>query len=374
MRDDKFFMERALRLAKKGRGQTNPNPMVGAVIVKNNKVAGYGYHKRAGLDHAEVVAIKKAGPKAKGATLYVNLEPCDHFGRTPPCTEAIIKSGIKKVIAAMKDPNPINNGRGLKRLKEAGIGVISGILEQEAAQLNEVFVKYIKTGTPFVIVKVAQSLDGKIATRAGDSKWISSEDSRILVHRLRKQVDAIMVGANTIIKDNPLLTSRGLDCRPKTKDQRPKDRQPLKVVVDHKLRIPYYSRIFSKDSPGKVIIATTKKAPKNKIKNFAELNCEILILKEKNKRMDLRHLMKELGKRKITSIMAEGGGELIGSLVEARLVDRFLFFIAPKIIGGRDAITSVEGRGVDRVSKALSLKNTQYKTIGRDLLITCLPE
>ncbi len=362
MRDDKFFMGLALKLAGKGRGRTSPNPMVGAVIVRNNKIVGEGYHRRAGLEHAEIAALKKAGPEAKGATLYVNLEPCNHFGKTPPCTEAIIKSGIKKVVAAMKDPNPVNNGKGNKRLKEAGIRIISGILEQDAEQLNKFFVKYITTGRPFVIVKAAQSLDGKIATRTGESKWISSEESRKFVRELRKQVDAIMVGANTVVKDNPLLTAAS------------RAKQPVKIIVDTELRTPVNARILSKESPAKVIIAATKKAPKNKIKSFAKLNCEILILKEKNKKVNLRQLMKELGKREITSVLVEGGGELIGGLVEERLVDKFLFFISPKIIGGRDAITSVEGKGAGIIENSLNLKNTEYKTIGKDLLITCSPE
>ena len=362
-------MSAALKLAGKGRGQTSPNPMVGAVIVRNNKIVGEGYHRRAGLEHAEIAALKKAGPEAKGATLYVNLEPCSHFGKTPPCAEAIIKSGIKKVVAAMKDPNPVNNGKGFKRLKEAGIKIINGVLEQEAAQLNEFFVKYITTGKPFVIVKVAQSLDGKIATRTGESKWISSEESRKLVRELRKQADAIMVGVNTVIKDNPLLTDRGQ--RTEDRGQR---KQPVKVIVDTNLKVPVSARIFSKYSPAKVILATTQKAPEKKIARFERTGCEVLILKEKNGRVNLRQLMEELGKREITSVLVEGGGELIGGLVEERLVDKFLFFISPKIIGGRDAVTSVEGKGVGIIERALNLKNIEYKTIGRDLLITCSPE
>lgn len=369
MRDDRFFMGMALELAEKARGRTSPNPMVGAIIVKNNRIVALGYHKRAGLEHAEAAALKKAGRAAKGATLYVNLEPCDHYGRTPPCTEAIIKSGIKKVVAAMADPNPVNKGRGFKRLKKAGIRVVSGILKKEAARLNEFFIKYITTGRPFVIVKVAQSVDGKIATRTGESKWISSEESRQLVHKLRSQVDAIMVGANTVIKDDPLLTARV-----RGSGARVAGKQPVKIVVDPELRVPPKSKIFSKKSPAKVLIAAGKKTPKDKIKNFFPPNCEILILDEKNRRVDLNRLMGELGKKEITSVMAEGGGELIGGLVEARLVDRFLFFVAPKIIGGRHAVTSVEGQGAASVDKALKLKKVEYKTIGKDLLIICSPE
>lgn len=359
----------ALELAQKGRGRTSPNPMVGAVIVKNNKILGKGYHKRAGLEHAEIAALKKAGSKARGATLYVNLEPCGHFGKTPPCAGAIIKSGVKKVVAAMKDPNPVNNGRGFKRLKEAGIRIISGILEQEAKQLNTIFVKYITTGRPFVIVKAAQSLDGKIATRTGESKWISSAESRKFVRELRKQVDAVMVGANTVVKDDPLLTVTSDKLQVASKRKR-----PIKIIVDTALKIPFSARIFSKDSPAKVILATTQKALKKKIAQFERIGCEVLILNEKNGRVDLSQLMRELGKREVTSVLVEGGGELIGGLVEERLVDKFLFFISPKIIGGRDAVTSVEARGAGTIENSLNLKNTEYKTIGGDLLITCSPE
>ncbi|MCX5716241.1 MAG: bifunctional diaminohydroxyphosphoribosylaminopyrimidine deaminase/5-amino-6-(5-phosphoribosylamino)uracil reductase RibD, partial [Candidatus Omnitrophica bacterium] len=329
MPDDKFYMRLALVLAQKGRGGTSPNPMVGAVIVKNNKIVGLAYHKEAGGPHAEAAALKEAGKSAKGAALYINLEPCAHFGRTPPCTQAIIKSGIKKVIAAMKDPNPIIAGRGFVRLKKNGIKVAAGTLEDEAKILNEVFIKYITKKMPFVIVKAAQSLDGKIAAKTGDSKWITSEESRRYVHRLRSQVDAVMVGAGTVVKDDPLLTSRV------------SEKQPVKVIVDSELKISHSAKIFSKESPAKVILATTAKATKNRIEKFRNIGAEVLVLKKKNSMVGLRQLMKELAKREITSILVEGGGELIGSLVDEKLVDKFSIFIAPKIIGGKEAITSV---------------------------------
>ncbi len=357
---DKFYMKLTLRLARKGLGTTSPNPMVGAVIVKKGRIIGSGYHKRAGLGHAEIEALKSARTNARGATLYVNLEPCDHFGRTPPCTDAIIKSGIKKVVAAMKDPSPLNNGRGFRRLQMAGIAVKRGVLEDEAKELNEVFIKYTTKKMPFVIVKVAQSIDGKIAANTGDSKWISSPQSRRYVHQLRGRVDAIMIGANTVMKDNPLLTVR---------NQAKILKQPVKIIVDSGLRIPINAKIFSGESPAKVIIATTKKAPKIKIPKLKKIGAEILILKDKNGKIDLRQLMKELAKRAITSVLVEGGGTLIGSLVDAKLIDKYLFFISPKIIGGKDAITSVEGSGVDKISQAASLKNIKYKKFDKDLLI-----
>lgn len=368
-------MKLALALAAKGAGKTSPNPMVGAVIVKNGRIVGKGYHRKAGLEHAEIAAIRDAGEKAKGATLYVTLEPCGRFGRTPPCAPAVIKAGIQEVIAAMRDPNPLNNGKGLMLLKKSGMKVTCGVLEKKAKQLNEVFIKYITTKMPFVTVKVAQSLDGKIATRARDSKWISSEESRAYVHLLRSRVDAVMVGAGTILQDDPLLTSRCVSgYRVQGAGFRAgKIKQPVKIIVDDALKIPLTAKIFGKDSPAKVIIATTKKGPKSRAAKFEKMGIEVLIIKEKNDKVDLRELMKELGKREITSVMVEGGGELIGSLVDERLADKFLIFVAPKIIGGRDAVTSVEGLGAKYVSAALQLKNIKYRRFSKDLLIEAYP-
>ncbi|MDD5449228.1 MAG: bifunctional diaminohydroxyphosphoribosylaminopyrimidine deaminase/5-amino-6-(5-phosphoribosylamino)uracil reductase RibD [Candidatus Omnitrophica bacterium] len=363
MRDDKFFMKFALTLAKKGAGKTSPNPMVGAVVVKNGVISGKGYHKKAGLEHAEIAALRAAGKKARAASLYVNLEPCRHFGRTPPCTKAIIKSGVSRIIAAMKDPNPLNNGKGFNELKRAGIKIRSGVLRAEAEKLNEVFIKYITTRMPFVTVKAAMSMDGKIATRTGDSKWISCERSRRLAHRLRYEADAVMVGAGTVMMDDPLLTVR----------TRVNGKQPIKIIIDSELSISPKSKIFSQASPAKVIIAVTNKAAKNKIKKFEKLNCEIITMREKNGKGALLELMRELGRRGITSILAEGGGELLGSLVDQGLADKFLFFIAPKIVGGRNAKTPVEGEGVKKISQALSLKNMNSRKIGTDLLIEAYP-
>lgn len=367
MRDDSYFMNMTLQLAKKGLGSTSPNPLVGAVIVKHGKVIATGYHRKAGCDHAEIAALKKAGKAARGAILYVNLEPCNHFGRTPPCTEVIIKSGIREVVAAMKDPNPCNNGKGVHALRRAGIAVSTGVLEGQARRLNEAFIRYICSKRPFITVKTAQSMDGKIATKTGDSKWISNEISRRYVHTLRNQVDAVMVGAGTAIKDNPLLTSRAQNNRPRMK-------QPIKVVVDSQLKTHSNARIFCKNSPAQVIFAATKKAPKTKIHKFEKVCREVLILKQKDNKVDLRHLMKELGKRQVTSVLVEGGGELIGSLVEERLVDKFLFFISPKIIGGKNAITAVEGKGVTTIAHATSLKDVSHKKLGTDLLIEGYPK
>lgn len=361
-------MDIALGLARKGLGKTNPNPMVGAVIVKNGKIAGRGYHQRAGLDHAEIAAIKDAGENADGSTLYVNLEPCNHYGQTPPCADAIIRNGIKKVVASMKDPNPDVNGEGFKKLKKAGIVVKTGILEDKARKLNEIFIKYITKKMPFIIVKVAQSLDGKIATRQGDSKWISNELSRRYVHELRGQVDAVMVGAGTILKDDPLLTSRP-PLEAKTQNKKNTVKQPIKVIVDYKLETPVKARIFSKESPARVIMATAEKTAGYKISRFKRLGCEVLTLSERGGKADLRQLMRELAKKGITSILVEGGGTLIGSLTDSGLIDKYLFFMAPKIIGGRDAITSVEGTGAKNIKESITLKDVKIRKFGSDLLI-----
>lgn len=332
------YMCLAVKLAKKAEGMTSPNPIVGAVIVRNNKIIGKGYHKKAGLPHAEINAIKQAGNRTKGATLYVSLEPCDHFGRTPPCTEAIINSGIKRVVIGMKDPNPLNNGRGIRRLKKHGIDVVISSLQEETGSINKPYIKFITKRLPFITVKVAQSLDGKIATKTGDSKWISSEDSRRYVHRLRSQVDAVMVGANTVIKDNPVLLSK-----------LSKDRQPARIIMDGNSKIPANAKIFSTIGRSPVILASS--------------------LSGRNKQADLATIMKTLAKKGIMHILVEGGGELIASLIEKGLADRMLIFIAPKVIGGRHAVTSVEGSGAAKIKLAHNFKITGIKRFEKDILI-----
>lgn len=354
------YMRIALKLANKAKGFTNPNPLVGCVIVKEGKIVGKGFHKRCGLPHAEIEALKEAKGKAKGASLYVNLEPCAHYGRTPPCTEAIIKAGIKKVYTAMLDPNPLNNGKGVRELRKNGIEVNVGMLEEEARRLNEVFVKYITQKIPFVTVKVAQSLDGKIATHTGESQWITSEKARAFAKKLRNEVDAIMVGVNTLIKDNPLLNAE-------YKIQETK--QYYKIILDSYLTTPLKARVFSPLSRGKVIIATTRYAPRTRIRLFQE-KAEVLIIRDRQGRVDLRCLMKELAKKEIAHVLIEGGGETIASALEEDIVDRFFFFISPKIIAGRNAITSVEGEGIKRLSQARRLKEVKIKRIGEDILIS----
>lgn len=334
MNVDERYMRIALGLAKKAEGHTSPNPMVGAVIVKNGRVVGRGYHKRCGSAHAEVNAIRDAGRHARGATMYVTLEPCDHFGRTPPCTNAIIDSGVRRVIAAMKDPNPINNGRGLKKLKLNGIETRINVLKDEAQSLNKPYIKFVTKKMPYVTLKLAESLDGKIAARTGDSKWITSEDARRYVHELRSKSDAVMVGANTVISDNPKLLARG------------GVRQPLRIVVCGQRKIPVNAKIFSDTKKSSVVLARSRTG-----------------------RVDIGRLLKQLAGLQIVNILVEGGGELAASLIESKLVDRFLFFIAPKIIGGRDAVTSVEGLGVGRIADAVILKNLKTRRFKNDILL-----
>jgi len=358
----KKFIYMSLKLAQKARGLTSPNPLVGAVVVKSGKVIGQGYHKRAGSLHAEVVALNQAGRAAKGATLYVNLEPCCHFGRTAPCVDKIITSQIKEVVFAIYDPNPLTHQKAASILRKSGIKVISGILENEARQINKVFIKYITKKMPFVSLKVAQSLDGKIASATGDSKWITSTTSRKLVHKLRSQVDAVLVGVDTALLDNPLLTSR-LNGKRNTK-------QPKRIIVDSKLRLKSNLRVFSSHG---TIIATTKFAPPKRVAYFRK-KADVLIVKDKRQRVDLPSLLRELAKREISHVLVEGGGEIIASFLTEKLVDEMFIFIAPKIVGGRSAPTAVEGSGIKRINRALKLKDMRVRQIDSDLIIQGKPK
>ncbi|MCM8800444.1 MAG: bifunctional diaminohydroxyphosphoribosylaminopyrimidine deaminase/5-amino-6-(5-phosphoribosylamino)uracil reductase RibD [Candidatus Omnitrophica bacterium] len=355
-KDDLYYMNLALRLALKAKGQTWPNPMVGALIVKDGRIVGKGYHQKAGLAHAEIIALDEAGKKAKGATLYVTLEPCCHFGRTDPCVDRIIKSRIKRVVVGMTDPNPLNNGKGIKILTQNKIKVKVGFLEDRLRKINAPFIKYITKGMPFITVKVAQSLDGKIATCSGDSKWITSDKSRIYAHRLRQYYDAVMVGVNTILRDNPRL------------DAWFSKRQPIKIVIDSQLSIPQQADIFL--GGGQVILVTLPIGPGQETQNRQILSqkARILEVKEKSGQIDLRDTMKRLAKLQISNILVEGGGTLIGSLFDENLVDKVMFFISPKIIGGKEAISSVMGKGVLRIEKAIRLKDIRIRRLGEDLL------
>ena len=353
------YMSYALELAKKGRGKVNPNPLVGAVLIKEGKIIGEGYHEAYGGAHAEINAIKNASEKIEGATLYVTLEPCNHYGKTPPCTEAIIQSKITRVIVGIRDPNPLVAGSGIKRLEEAGIEVIVGILEEECRKLNEIFIKYITKQEPFVLLKAAMTLDGKIATVAGQSKWITSEASRETAHQLRNVYSGIMVGIETVIKDNPLLT-----CRIKN------GRSPVIIVLDSTLRIPMNSKIIGGTS--KVIIVAVKEIEKlvvDKVNKLEALGVQVIFVEAYNHRVDLKKLIIQLGKLGIDSILIEGGAEVNASALEAGIVDKIQFYIAPNIIGGDQAKTPVEGRGIAHLEEAIKVKDLQIQRIGEDILI-----
>jgi diaminohydroxyphosphoribosylaminopyrimidine deaminase/5-amino-6-(5-phosphoribosylamino)uracil reductase len=352
------FMNKAIALARKGSLRVSPNPLVGCVLVKEDKIISEGYHQYFGGPHAEINALRKAGIKARGSTMYVNLEPCCHYGKTPPCTDAIIKSGVKEVVVGMVDPNPLVNGKGLKELKARGIKVKLGILREQCIKLNEPYIKYMTRGLPFVVLKSAMSVDGKIATRDGDSKWITSETSREYVKKLRSQVDAIIVGTNTVLKDNPeLLSSHS-------------GKRPIRVILDSYLRIPLDARVFNSRAP--TIVATRKEADREKIERLESRGIKVLKIpkwrKHPHRGLDLKYLMKELAKRGITSVFIEGGGKVNASLLEMGLVDKILFFIAPKIIGGENAITPVEGEGVNKAEEAIELKHIKVRRFGKDIL------
>lgn len=362
MRSDEFFMRQALRLARKAIGQTSPNPAVGALLVKNGAVIGRGYHRRAGLAHAEVEALRDAGAQARGATLYVTLEPCNHAGRTPPCCDAILASGIRRVVAAVKDPNPITRGRGLNRLKRCGVKIAVGVLEEEARQLNAPFFKVMTTGLPFVLVKVAQSLDGKIATRFGESRWITSTDSRKLVHRWRAQADGILVGINTLLRDDPRLTARIAGSRRKDK--------PVKIILDTHLQIPPAARCLSKESPPPTWIVTCKNPHSARAAKILARGAELVPARiDSQGRIALRPLFRSLARRGIQSLIVEGGSEVIASVLKEDLADRAAFFIAPKIIAGREAPGAVGGTGASRLAHAVLLKNRLARFVGPDLLV-----
>lgn len=357
MNKNEKYVGLALKLALKAKGNTSPNPAVGAIVVKGGRIVGQGYHEKSGLPHAEVNALHSAGDKARGATLYVTLEPCTHFGKTPPCVNRILKSGIKEVVVGMVDPNPLNNGKGIKMLKEHGIKVQVGFLDKQLRQANEEFIKYITKKIPFVTVKVGQSLDGRIATKLGDSKWITSDKSRAYAHRIRKNYDAIMVGVNTILRDNPTL------------DPWFSKKKLVKIIVDSQLSTPVNANIFSKSSQVIIITLPTRSGQETENRKLLSQKAKILEVKERAGQINLKDMMKKLSQLEITNILVEGGGTLIGSLFDEALVDKVLFFISPKIIGGKDAISSVMGRGISRVDKAYKLKEVKLKHIGEDFLI-----
>lgn len=351
-------MRLTINLAKRGRGKTSPNPLVGAVVVKNGQIIGKGYHKKFGEPHAEVNALNSCGDKAKDAILYVNLEPCCHYGKTPPCTDAIIKSGIRKVVCATLDPNPQVNGKGINLLREGGVKVEVGILEEEAKKLNEAYLKFITTGFPFVILKVAQTLDGKIATKIGDSKWITQEDSRRFVRSLRSWVDAVLVGANTVRRDDPELTIHEV-----------KGENPIRIILDSSGKISSNSKVIKENKNGKTIIATTNQKTKEKFKEKAEI---WTLKKSKDGLVDLTQLLKKAGENQITSLLVEGGSKVFTSFLKEKLVDKIYYFLSPKILG--EGFFSFGDLGIKKISDSIILRDCEIKRFKNDLLIIGYPD
>jgi len=352
------FMRRALQLAALGLGRTSPNPAVGAVVVRDGAIVGEGYHRRAGEPHAERIALANAGDAARGADIHVTLEPCCHHGRTPPCTDAIIEAGIRRVFYAMPDPDPVCAGGGHAALEAAGIEVHAGLLQRDAERLLEAYIRHRRTGRPLVTLKLAMSLDGRIATRTGHSQWITCEQSRRLVHELRDRADAIMVGVGTVLADDPSLTTRLVE-----------GRDALRVICDSEARTPPDARVVTQDSEADCIIATTERAARERIEALTDAGAEILVLPDANGRVDLSALMDALGARGALSVLVEGGASLAWGALSSGVVDKVAFFYAPVIIGGTEAVSGVAGEGFGRVDEALGLRDMTVRRVARDLLV-----
>ncbi len=356
-------MECALSLARLASGYSSPNPAVGAVLVKDGRVIGMGYTQPVGGPHAEAVALAQAGEEARGAALYVTLEPCCHFGRTPPCSRAIIDAGVSEVHVALVDPNPIVSGKGLAELNANGIKTCVGAHEREAREINEAYLKHIATGIPFVIAKFAMSLDGKIATKTGDSHWISNDQARCYVHGVRHTVDAIMIGVNTLITDDPKLTARG--CGGKSGATA---KQPLRIIVDGSGRTPIDAKVFSQ--PGHTLVAWTEPVDTLKKRQLEAQGVEVVILPGSGGFVDLEAVLREVGSRQVSTVLLEGGSELLGSAFDHGLVDKVLAFIAPIIIGSSDGRTAVGGIGVQSIAEALSLERLEVKNFADNVLVS----
>lgn len=355
---DEKYMRLAMQLAGNAIGRTSPNPLVGAVIVKDNRVVGCGWHRKAGTPHAEVHALNQAGELAQGADVYVTLEPCAHYGKTPPCAKALVEAKVKNVYGGLLDVNPKVAGKGFKILEDAGIHVEYGFLQDELRKQNEVFFKWIEHKKPFVVLKAAMTLDGKIATATGQSKWITNETSRAYGYKLRDIYDGIMVGINTVIEDNPMLTAR-VDG----------GKNPIRIVVDSSLKIDINANVVQ-DKSAKTIIAITDKADKDKILKLQAQDVDVIVVdKDKNDKVDIEKLLDILGQQNICSILVEGGATLSGSFVAKKLVDKVYFFIAPKIVGGKEAKTPVAGTGILNLQEALALKDIQIEKLEEDILI-----
>lgn len=360
LESDEKFMKLALSLAEKGRGYVNPNPLVGAVIVKDGKVIGEGYHTAFGKSHAEIEAINSATEDIKGATMYVTLEPCCHQGKTPPCTEAIIRNQLARVVVATTDPNPLVSGSGIAKLKQSNIEITVGVLEEMAKIQNEVFIHYMTTNLPFTILKYAMSLDGKIACHTGDSKWITSEKSRTDVHRLRSSVSAVVTGIGTILSDDASLNVRLVDS---------KGREPHRIVVDSAARISLDAKILNLDTKSDTYIAVTKAASDEKLRKLEDYGAKIIMTKSKDGKVDLEELWKELGFLGMDSILIEAGEQLSAALLEAKLVNKIRVYIAPKIIGGGNAKSPIGGYGASSMSEVINLKSMNVTHIENDFVV-----
>lgn len=364
MNNDEYYMRVALDLAASAKGKTNPNPVVGAVIVKDGVIAGTGIHRKAGEPHAEVHAFNNAGDYAKDATLYVTLEPCSHYGKTPPCANLVKESGVKRVVVATQDPNPEVAGRGIGLLRDAGIEVEVGILEKEAQRQNERFIHNMKNGRPFVISKYAMTLDGKLATHTGHSKWITGEQSRHAVHLLRNEVDAILVGIGTVLADNPSLTTRLPEGGGKN---------PVRIILDSELQIPLDAHV-TQVSEAKTIIVTHENASVEKMTSLSEKGIEFIRVPKTDAGLDLEILMDELYKQGITDVLLEGGSEVNASFLRAGLIDKYLIYVAPKLLGGRNSLTPFTGNDVATMDEALDVTISHVDTFGEDIRITAYPK
>lgn len=359
------YMRMALELAETALGRTWPNPAVGAVVVREGCLVGAGATQPPGGPHAEVVALQQAGELARDATLYVTLEPCSHWGRTPPCTEAVIRAGVREVYVATLDPNPKVDGKGVAQLMEAGIAVHIGLCEREATRINEGFLKRMRIGLPFVTIKYAMTLDGRIATRTGSSKWITGEEARTYAHRLRDRSDAIMVGVGTVLADDPLLTTR----LPAELCGYGGSHHPLRIVVDSRGRTPVKAAMLRSDTPGRTLIACTTLAPEDKRQSWQDAGAKVVVFDPEDGRVPLEALLRYLGDMGINSILVEGGGTLHGALLDAGLADKVVAFVAPKLVGGANAPGPVGGVGVEEMGSALELTEVSVTQVGRDLLI-----
>ncbi|HEX6174909.1 MAG TPA: bifunctional diaminohydroxyphosphoribosylaminopyrimidine deaminase/5-amino-6-(5-phosphoribosylamino)uracil reductase RibD [Candidatus Binatia bacterium] len=355
---DRRYMRMACRLAEKAAGRTSPNPMVGAVLVRKGRIIGSGFHPFAGGDHAEIVALKEAGNKAEGATLYINLEPCNHYGRTPPCTRSLIAAGINEVVVGMEDPNPLVSGKGLRALVRAGIKVRTGVLHEQCRVLNEAFTKLITRGVPFVTLKLAASLDGKISTATGDARWISCEESRATVHLLRNRYDAVLVGAGTVIADNPQLTCRIAG-----------GRDPWRIILDARLRIPLDAEFLHQRGKDKNIIVTSDTAPAAKIGALETLGATVWRLPAREGAVRWQPLLRKLAKIGIASVLIEGGATTAAGALKEKVVDKMLLFYAPKLLGG-DGRYMIDSLGIEHIKQSVMLQNLKVQKSGADLLVS----